>query len=45
MLDKEFIGTFKIEHGVIVWPNGLDLAPDSMYKKIKESSKNVYEIK
>lgn len=24
-----------VEHGAVTWPNGLDLAPDSMYKAIK----------
>jgi hypothetical protein len=32
--EKAFIDEF----GVISWPNGADLAPDALYKKIKESS-------
>lgn len=28
-----------IEYGAVTWPGELDLAPDAMYAKIKESSK------
>ena len=33
-----------IEDGVLVWPTGIDLAPDTMYKMIKSSSDRYYEL-
>jgi hypothetical protein len=30
--------------GVLVWPNGLDLAPDTMYREIKSSPDRRYKL-
>ena len=26
-----------VEHGALTWPGGIDLAPDAMYQRIRES--------
>ena len=36
---------FKIEHQTLVWENGLDLAPDTMYHEIKKNPARRYELK
>lgn len=33
-----------VENGVITWPSGLDLAPDTMYWEIKNNSNHHYVI-
>jgi len=33
------------DNGVVVWPNGLDLAPDTMYQEIKRSPDRKYSLK
>ena len=38
------VGTAQIENGVLVWPNGLDLAPDTMYREIKRSPDRRYKL-
>jgi len=34
--DQNFFKQATLENGVIVWPGGLDIAPDAMYREIKE---------
>lgn len=29
-----------VEYGAVTWPNGLDLAPDGMYERLKSSAPN-----
>ena len=33
--DPQVFATVRVEDGDVVWPNGLDLAPDAMYDEIK----------
>jgi hypothetical protein len=33
--DPQVFATARVEEGDVVWPNGLDLAPDRMYDEIK----------
>jgi len=33
--DPQVFATVRVEDGDVVWPNGLDLAPDAMYEEIK----------
>ncbi|MDQ5884532.1 MAG: hypothetical protein QG556_872 [Pseudomonadota bacterium] len=33
--DKEYFNQVYVDHGVVTWPGDLDLAPDAMYKEIK----------
>ena len=35
----------EVDNGVLVWPNGLDLAPDTMYYEIKRNPYRRYELK
>ncbi len=34
----------KVEDGVVVWPNGLDLAPDALYHEIRRSPDRRYVL-
>lgn len=42
--NDEMIGRARVENGVVVWPNGLDLAPDTMYREIKHSPDRRYVV-
>ena len=33
--DQDFFKQATLENGVVVWPGGLDIAPDAMYREIK----------
>ena len=33
--DPQYFEKVKAENGVLIWPNDVDLAPDSAYKEIK----------
>ena len=45
LLDDEVVGQARVDNGVVTWPNGLDLAPDTMYHEIKRSSDRLYILK
>jgi hypothetical protein len=45
LLDDEVVGQARVDNGVVTWPNGLDLAPDTMYQEIKRSSDRLYILK
>lgn len=45
LLDDDMLKQVKVENGVITWPNGLDLAPDTMHKEINRSPERRYIIK
>lgn len=34
LADPEFFAKACVEDGVVVWPNGADIAPDAMYDEI-----------
>jgi len=44
LLNDQAIGSAQISNGVLVWPNGLDLAPDTMYDEIKRSPDRRYNL-
>lgn len=44
LLDETLLAQARVENGVVVWPNGLDLAPDTMYREIKRSPTRRYEV-
>ena len=42
--NDQLVGCAQVNNGVVVWPNGLDLAPDTMYREIKRSPDRRYVI-
>jgi len=44
LLDDKLLGQATVQSGVLTWPNGLDLAPDTMYRNIKQSPIRHYEL-
>lgn len=44
LLDDRLLEQATVENGVVVWPNGLDLAPDTMYREIKKSHSHHYVV-
>lgn len=44
LLDDELVAQARVKHGVVVWPNGLDLAPDTMYREIHASADRHYSV-
>jgi Protein of unknown function (DUF2442) len=42
--NDQLVGSAQVNNGVLVWPNGLDLAPDSMYREIKRSPDHRYNL-
>ncbi len=42
---NELLGRAVVDDGVLTWPNGLDLAPDTMYREIKRNPHRRYELK
>lgn len=45
LYEDSLVDEATIEHGVLVWPNGLDLAPDTMYHEIKKNPDHHYELR
>ena len=45
LLDDDAIGLAKIDDGALTWPDGLDLAPDTMHKEIKASPERRYILR
>ena len=44
LLDGRLLEQATVQNGVVTWPNGLDLAPDTMYREIRQSSARHYEV-
>jgi hypothetical protein len=44
LLDDNLLYQAVVQYGAVTWPNGLDLAPDTMYKEIRQSSDRHYEV-
>ena len=36
--DPEFFRQVYVDHGAVAWPGEIDLAPDAMYKEIREAA-------
>jgi hypothetical protein len=45
LLNDQAVGTALASNGVLTWPNGLDLAPDTMYHAIKRSPDSRYDLR
>jgi hypothetical protein len=37
LCNETVFATVYLEHGALTWPGGIDLAPDAMYQRIRES--------
>jgi hypothetical protein len=37
LCDEAVFAKAYLEHGALTWPGGIDLAPDAMYQRIRES--------
>jgi len=44
LLDDALLAQATVQHGVLAWPNGLDLAPDTMYKELLQNPARHYEV-
>ena len=44
LLDDRLLEQASVQYGAVTWPNGLDLAPDTMYKEIRQSPIHHYEV-
>jgi hypothetical protein len=38
LADPSLFGQVFVEHGAVTWPGEIDLAPDAMYARIKQSA-------
>jgi hypothetical protein len=45
LLDDDLLRQASADNGVVTWPNGLDLAPDTMYNEIKSNPERRYVLK
>ncbi len=42
--NDELVGHAIVNNGVLMWPNGLDLAPDTMFHEIKRNPNKRYKL-
>ena len=45
LLDDAAVSEALVENGVLLWPNGLDLAPDTLYWEIKNNPLRRYDLR
>lgn len=41
LADESFFAQATIRDGVVVWPNGVDIAPDAMYDEVNERKSGI----
>jgi len=41
LADESYFAQAKIHDGVVVWPNGVDIAPDAMYDEVNERKSGI----
>lgn len=42
--DQKVFNNVHVEYGAVTWQCGLDLAPDTMYQRIKQAPERVYVV-
>ncbi len=45
LCDEDFFAKAFLDHGALTWPGGIDLAPDAMYQRIRESGTSTLAAK
>jgi len=45
LCDEALFAKAYLEHGALTWPGGIDLAPDAMYQRIRESGTSTLAAK
>lgn len=45
LCEETFFESVYLEHGALTWPGGIDLAPDAMYERIRESGISILAAK
>jgi hypothetical protein len=45
LCDEALFAKAHLEHGALTWPGGIDLAPDAMYQRIRESGTSILAAK
>lgn len=45
LCDEKVFAKVCLEHGALTWPGGIDLAPDAMYQRIRETGTSTLAAK